>query len=79
MIFDLFYNQFVQVIDSVELAGGAIFRTILTDYNLPDWSRIRISWKLLESNPLLEPAVPDYVLEGDRPPEWLPVLLSPFG
>ena len=46
MIFDLFYNQFVQVIDSVELAGGAIFRTILTDYNLPDWSRIRISWKL---------------------------------
>ena len=41
MIFDLFYNQFVQVIDSVELAGGAIFRTILTDYNLPDWSRIQ--------------------------------------
>jgi len=35
MIFDLFYNQFVQIIDSVELAGGAIFRTLLTDYDLP--------------------------------------------
>jgi hypothetical protein len=55
MMFDLFYNQFVQVIDSVELAGGAIFRTILTDYNLPDWSPIRISWKLLESNPSSNP------------------------
>jgi hypothetical protein len=35
MIFDLFYNQFGQVIDQIELVEGAIFRTILTDYDLP--------------------------------------------
>lgn len=35
MIFDFFYNQFGQVIDQIELVEGAIFRTILTDYDLP--------------------------------------------
>jgi hypothetical protein len=35
MIFDLFYNQFTQIIDSIEFAGVTIFRTIPTDYDLP--------------------------------------------
>ena len=35
MIYDLFYNQFTQIIDSIEFAGVTIFRTIPTDYDLP--------------------------------------------
>jgi hypothetical protein len=54
MIFDLFYNQFAQIIDPVELTRVPIFRTIPTDYDLLGWSRIHISWSIGVSTHSLE-------------------------